>query len=148
MGVVAVQPVIIFSSLFCMVWRVLWCVSARFEAQARLAYSISEHMNCLYTVVVVSLLCPNGVWVSDLIAFSLGVTLFFIFVKCCLNVIDMLYVTPRILSVCVCVRGVLSLVRCGVCWCSWLSLVSRITVDLAGARLSLFVMHQWCSVLR
>ena len=146
-GVVAVQPVIIFSALFCMVWRVLWCVSARFEAQAGLAYSITERMNCLYTVVVVSLLCPNVVWASDLRALSLGVTLFFIFVMCCLKVIDVLYVTPRILGVCVCVRGVLSMVRCGVCWCSWLSLVSRVTVDLAVARLSLFVVHQWCSML-
>ena len=45
----------------------------RFEAQAGLAYSIPERINCLYTVVVVSLLCPNVVWASDLSAFSLVV---------------------------------------------------------------------------
>ena len=36
-GVVAVQPVIIFRALFCRVCRVLRCVSARLEAQAGLA---------------------------------------------------------------------------------------------------------------
>ena len=77
----------------------------RLEAQAGLAYSITERINCLYTVVVVSLLCPNVVWASDLRAFSLGVSLFFMLVMCCLNDIDVLYVTPRILCVCVCVLG-------------------------------------------
>ena len=118
MGVVAVQPVIIFSALFCMVCRVLWCVSARLEAQAGLAYSITERMNCLYTVAAVSLLCPNFVWASVLRALSLGVTLFLMFLMWCLNVIDVSYVTPRILGVCVCVRGVLLMVRYGMCWCS------------------------------
>ena len=56
-GVVFVQPVVILSALFCRVCRVLRCVSERFAAQAGLAYSITDRMNCLYTVVVVSLLC-------------------------------------------------------------------------------------------
>lgn len=64
-------------------------------------------------MVVVSLLCPNVVWASDLRAFSLGVNFFFMSVMCCLNDIDVLYVTPRILGVCVCVRGMLFMVRCG-----------------------------------
>ena len=105
-GVVAVQPVIIFSTLFCMVCRVLVCVSARLEVQAGLAYSITECMNCLYTVAAVSLLCPNFVWASVLRALSLGVTLFLMFVMWCLNVIDVSYVIPRILGVCVCVSKV------------------------------------------
>ena len=99
-------------------------------------------MNCLYTFVVVSLLWPKVVWASDLRALSLGVTLFLMFVMWCLNVIDVSYVTPRILGVCVCVRGVLLMVRCGMCWCSAFQFVSRVTVDLAGARLSLFAVHQ------
>ena len=66
-------------------------------------------------MLVVSLLCPNVVWASDLSAFSLGVTLFLMFVMCCLNVIDVSYVTPRILGVWVCVRGVLFMVRLGMC---------------------------------
>ena len=101
-------------------------------------YSITENMNnCLCTVVVVSLLCPNVVWSSDLRVLSLGVTLFLMFVMWCLNVINVSYVTPRILGVCVCVRGVLLMVRCGMCWCSWFQFVSRVTVDLDGERLSL-----------
>lgn len=111
-GDVAVQPVIIFSALFCIVCRVLWCVAVRLEAQAGLAYSITDRIYCLYTVVVVSL-CPNVVFAIALSAFSLGLVLFLMLVVCCLNVMDVLYVTPRILGVCVCVRGVLLRVRCG-----------------------------------
>ena len=70
------------------------------------------------------------------------------FVMCCLNVIDVSYVTPRILGVCVCVKGVLLMVRCGICLCSTVQLVSSVAVDLVGARLSLLVVNQLCSVLR
>ena len=52
---------------------------------------------------MVSLLCPNVVLASDLRALSLGVHLFLMFVMCCLNVIDVSYVTPSIFGVCVCV---------------------------------------------
>ena len=100
-GVVLVQPVIVFRALFCRVCNVLRCVPERFAAQAGLAYSITERINCLYTVVVVSLLCPNVVWASDLRALSLAVHLFLMFVICCLNDSDVLYVMPRILGVCV-----------------------------------------------
>ena len=55
----------------------------------------------LYTVVRVSLFYPNFVCTSVLSALSLGVTLFFMFAMCCLNVMDVSYVTPRILGVCV-----------------------------------------------
>ncbi len=142
------QPVIIFRALFCMVCKVLWCVSVRFGAQAGLAYSITERMYCLYTVVVVSLACPNVVWASDLRAFSLGVSLFFMFVICCLNDIDVLYVTPRILGVCVCVRGVLFIVSWGIWRCSAVQFVRRVAVDLAGASCSLFAVNQFWSVSR
>ena len=73
----------------------------RLDAQAGLAYSITERINCLYIVQVVSLLCPNVVWASDLSAFSLGVHLLTVFVICCLNDISVSYVMPRILGVCV-----------------------------------------------
>ena len=63
--------------------------------------------------MVVSLLCPNVVWASDLSAFSLGVSFVLMLLICCANDSDVLYVTPRILGVCVCVRGVLFKVRCG-----------------------------------
>jgi len=69
-------------------------------------------------------------------------------VMCCLNDIDVSYVTPRILGVCVCVRGVLLMVSCGMWRCSAVQLVIRVAVDLAGARLSLFMVNQLFSVLR
>ena len=59
-------------------------------------------MHCLYTVVVVSLFCPNVVPANDLSALSQGVHFVFMFVMCCLNDIDVSYVTPRILGACVC----------------------------------------------
>ena len=92
--------------------------------------------------MVVSLLCPNVVLASALSALSLGVALFLMFVMCCLNVIDVLYVTPRILGVCVCGMGVLFRVRYGVCLCSAFQLVKSVTVDLCGARDSLLVVNQ------
>lgn len=67
---------------------------------------------------------------------------------CCLNVIDVSYVTPRILGVWVCVRGVLLMVRLGVWRCSDVQFVRSVLVDLAGARLSLFVLHQSWRVSR
>ena len=103
---------------------------------------MTDRMNCLYTVVSVSLLCPNVVLASDLRAFSLGVHLFLMSVMCCLNDIDVLYVTPRILGVCVCGMAVLSIVSCGVKVCSAFQLVRRVAVDLVGAILSLFVVNQ------
>ena len=57
--------------------------------------------------MVDSLSCPNVVWASDLRAFSLGVSLFFMFVICYLNDIDVSYVTPRIFGVGVCGMRVL-----------------------------------------
>ena len=57
-------------------------------------------------MVVVSLLCPNVVLASDLRALSLDVHLFLMFVICCLNESDVLYVTPSILGVCVWYWGV------------------------------------------
>ena len=46
-GVVFVQPVMIFRALFCMVCRVLRCVPVRFGAHAGLAYSITGRIYCL-----------------------------------------------------------------------------------------------------
>ena len=81
------------------------------------------------TVVVVSLLCSNVVWASDLRALSLGVSLFLMFVMCCLNVTIVLYATPRILGVCLCGMGVLFMVRCGMSMYSTVQYVRRVTVD-------------------
>ena len=79
----------------------------------------------------------------------MGVTLFLMFVMWCLNVINVLvYYTMDFGCECVCGRGVLLIVRCGICWCSAFQFVSKVTVDLAGAKLNLFVVQQWCSVLR
>ena len=79
---------------------------------------------------------------------SVCCTLFLMFVTCCLNVIDVSYVTPRIVGVWVCVRGVLFMVRLGMCLCSDVQFVSSVHVDLAGASVSLFVVHQSCRVSR
>ena len=81
-GVVYVQSVIIFSVLFCMVCRVLWCVSVRLEAQQ------GSRRPSLYTVVVVSLLFPNVVLASDLRALSFCMHFIFMFVMYCLNDMD------------------------------------------------------------
>ena len=99
-------------------------------------------------MVVDSLLCPNVVLVSALRALSLGVHLFLMFAMCCLKDIEVLYVTPSILGVCVCGIGVLFMVRCGMLLCSAFQLVRRVTVDLVGAILSLFVLNHVWSVSR
>ena len=62
--VVCVQTMMIRRELFCIVCRVLWCVVARFGANAGLAYSKTERMNCLYMSLRVSLCCPKFVPVS------------------------------------------------------------------------------------
>ena len=89
-----------------------------FEAQMGFAYSIPERI--YYFILWWLFLCcvrtSNVVWASDLRAFSLGVSLFLMFVIRCANDSDVLYVTPRILGVCVCVRRVLFEVRCGTCF--------------------------------
>ena len=75
--------------------------------------------------------------VSVLRALSLGVHFFLVFAMCSANDIVVLYVTPNILVLCVCGIGVLLRVTLGMVLCSCVSLVSRVTVDFAGATLSL-----------
>lgn len=53
-------------------------------------------------MVVVSLLFLNVMLASDLRSLSLKVHLFFMFLMCCLNVIDMRYANSEILGVFVC----------------------------------------------
>ena len=57
---------------------------------------------CLYTVVSVSLCCPNVVLVSALSVFSLGLHLVTILLTCGAKDMDVLYVTPSILVSWVC----------------------------------------------
>lgn len=64
-------------------------------------------MNCLNTIVVVLLSCPNFVCASDLRAFSLGAVLVFMFATCSLKVIIVSYVIPKILGLWVWVSCVL-----------------------------------------
>ena len=74
-----------------------------------------ERMYCLYTVVSVSLCCPNVVLVSDLSAFSLGLHFVVMLLTCGANDIEVLYVTPRIFVSCVCGIVVLFSVAVGLC---------------------------------
>ena len=74
-----------------------------------------DRMYCLYTVMSVSLCCPNVVLVSDLSAFSLGlhfVTMLFTYGA---NDMDVLYVAPSISVSCVCGIMVSFSVAVGLC---------------------------------
>lgn len=104
-------------------------------------------MNCLYISVSVSLSCPNVVLVSALSVFSLMEHLFVMSVMCVPKDSEVLYVTPRILVLWLCRMGVLFSVTVGVCWCSFVKLVSSVVEDFAGATLSLLVCSQSVRVL-
>ena len=99
-------------------------------------------------MVIVSLFCPKVVPVSDLSALSLCVHFVFMLAMCCLNDMDVSYVTPRILGECVCGMRMLLMKRRGMNLCSAVQLVSSVAVDLFGAILSLFVVNQVLSVSR
>ena len=54
-----------------------------------------ERMYCLYTVMSVSLCCPNVVPVNDLSVFSLGRHFMTMLLTCEANDMEVLYVTQR-----------------------------------------------------
>ena len=68
------QHAAVLSALFCCICSVL-CVSESFSVQLVLQYSTVDRMNCLWIVVVVSLLCPKSSHVMALKALRFGVHL-------------------------------------------------------------------------
>lgn len=127
--------------LFIFVWSLE--LDASLEAQAGQSYSITERMHCLYTVVMVCLLCLNVVLVSDLRALRPDEVLLLMFAICCLK--DITECLSKDLDSFV--SGVLFMMRWSMNRCSAI-LLNIVTVDLAGWRVSLFVESQSHIVLR